>query len=99
MRHTMGQDWGGRRKINPDGCPVITSKMVLAKAEELGIDVLRGEPSKAPGGGFIHSSKGVWWIARESSEPGLVPLVTLGSTNYLALRQLEKIKCKQMEVE
>lgn len=85
MRHTMGQDWGGRRKVNPDGCPVITSKMVLAKADELGIEMLRGEPSTSPGGGFIPSLGGMWWICGDK-------LISAGATNYFALETLRRIE-------
>jgi len=41
MRHTMGQDWGGRRKENPDNCPKISGKQVREKAKYLGIEVKR----------------------------------------------------------
>lgn len=39
MRHTMGQDWGGRRKSNPDECPIVSSVEVIAFAKERGFEL------------------------------------------------------------
>ena len=33
IRHIMGNDWGGRRKQNPGGCPKVTRKDVFAYAD------------------------------------------------------------------
>jgi hypothetical protein len=53
IRHTMGNDWGGRRKQNPEGCPKVTWKDVFAYVASWGIHVKWGGPTAvkmAPGG-------------------------------------------------
>ena len=41
MRHTMGQDWGGRRKENPPNAPRITSCEVTEFAQQNDIETRR----------------------------------------------------------
>ena len=43
-RHTMGQDWGGRRASNPAGIPRITARQVVKCAAEHGLVVKREGP-------------------------------------------------------
>lgn len=50
---TMGQDWGGRRPLNPEGCPKVTADQVRSRAKRLGIEVKR-------------EGKGMWWFKKES---------------------------------
>jgi hypothetical protein len=38
-RHTMGQDWGGRRRENPVDAPRVSRNDVLAAAAELAFTV------------------------------------------------------------
>lgn len=40
-RHTMGQDWGGRRGDNPPECPYVTGDQVRAYAKSIGVEVKR----------------------------------------------------------
>lgn len=35
------QDWGGRRKVNPDNVPKISRKDVLSEAKKLGVEIRR----------------------------------------------------------
>ena len=89
-RHTMGQDWGGRRKSNPDNCPKITKKMVYDLASELGIEIRRGDYFHDLS--FYHSDRGTWWIYNIEFK-----WVTMGDTNYWAYCNLLKIKEKQIK--
>lgn len=41
MRHTMGHDWGGRKRENPLGCPRVSRTQVEALALSLGLSVRR----------------------------------------------------------
>jgi hypothetical protein len=84
----MGQDWGGRRKQNPENCPVVTVKQVTDKALSMSVEVKRGD---------FHGSKndrwfgecdhGTWWYLNKLN--GM--WYTIGDTNYLALCELSKI--------
>ena len=84
-RHTMGQEWGGRRKTNPENAPKVTRNMVINYAKNHSIYVFRGDflwvddvRSKT------HSKWGQWWYLDEKDI-----WRTLGYTNYLALRNLQ----------
>jgi len=48
-RHTMGQDWGGRRALNPTGCPKVSGSDVRAYAAAHGFEVKR-------------EGLGMWWF-------------------------------------
>lgn len=78
MRHTMGQDWGGRRKLNPDDAPRVSGKQVRAKATSLGIEI------KNEG---LYGRGGMWFWKRPDGK-----WYTLGQTNYLAIEQLSRIE-------
>ncbi len=77
-RHTMGQDWGGRRKANPENCPKVTHQMVLDLAKEKGIEVKRGD-FFGYDRHFVGSDKAMWWAMFPNGE-----WRTIGMTNYLA---------------
>lgn len=49
-RNTMGQDWGGRRKMNPDNCPVVRRIQVIVAAVKIGVKVKR-------------EGQGMWWVS------------------------------------
>jgi hypothetical protein len=74
-RHTMGNDWGGRRAENPAGARRVSGKEVLACAQASGVEVRR------EGQGWS-----MWWY-RRSGEPWR----SLGTTNYRALEQLGRL--------
>lgn len=78
MRHTMGQDWGGRRKLNPDDAPRVSGKQVREKAAALGIEV------KNKG---LYGRGGMWFWKRPDGQ-----WYTLEQTNYLAMEQLRRIE-------
>ncbi|MFA5036422.1 MAG: hypothetical protein WC479_04530 [Candidatus Izemoplasmatales bacterium] len=86
-RHTMGQDWGGRRKVNPENCPKVTDKEVEAKAKELVLEVQRGDFSRRDHG-FMHSPQGTWWYRNPIDNKWY----TIGATNYWALHFLCNIE-------
>ena len=48
---TMGQDWGGKRPLNPDNCLKISSKQVYERANHLGIKIKR-------------EGLGMWWYQK-----------------------------------
>jgi hypothetical protein len=83
----MGQDWGGRRRMNPEGCPKVTAEDVLAKAAVMGVEVKRGGWFKSTGS-FYHSAYGTWWIKEDVWRQ-------IGGTNFLALQYLERITNEQ----
>lgn len=68
-RHTMGNDWGGRRALNPDNCRKVSGDEVRSLASMLAVRVKRDGL-----GMWFHEKDGQW--------------ITLGQTNFLALRQL-----------
>lgn len=72
IRHTMGNDWGGRSAANPAGSPRVTAAQVHEAAKAAGVDVRR------EGSGWS-----MWW-ARKPGENWL----TLATTNFLALQAL-----------
>lgn len=72
IRHTMGQDWGGRRKQNPNNAPKVSGKMVRDLALEMGLSVKR-------------DGYGMWFVYKDSNKIWY----TLGSTNFLAFRNLQ----------
>lgn len=76
-RHTMGQDWGGRRKTNPDNCPKITRKMIEDLANENHIEVWND------GYGGYHGT----WLYKKPDGINYV----LGSTNYIAFEHLKRV--------
>ena len=84
-RHTMGNDWGGRAKINPENAPKVTGKMVLDYAENHSIQVFRGEFSKIDRS-IIKSQQGTWWYLGNDNV-----WRTFGQTNYLAMCNLKKM--------
>ncbi len=74
----MGQDWGGRKKMNPPGCPKVTRKDVFAYAELHGIQVKWGGPTAVENGTWWYwASDGVWRTA--------------GVTNYLCREFLKSL--------
>ena len=75
-RHTMGQDWGGRRKENPGGCPKVTGKQVREFAESHGLII------KNDG---MYRRGGTWWLY----DKNMGEFLTLASTNYLALERMK----------
>lgn len=75
IRHTMGQDWGGRRKTNPEGTPKITMRQVNDYAKEIGVEVWR-EPG----------NYSMWWLMRNGKK-----YKTLGMTNFQALNYLHRL--------
>jgi hypothetical protein len=80
----MGNDWGGRRKENPERCPRVTRDDVIAFATEHGYKVQRAMvyPGRA---GFFKSTQGPWWFHDGRQ------WLTAGSTNYLALETLRAL--------
>ncbi len=52
IRHTMGNDWGGRRKQNPEGCPKVTQKDVFANVDSQGIRIKWGGSTAVESGTF-----------------------------------------------
>lgn len=82
INHTMGQDWGGRRRLNPENCPTITRSMVILRAAELGIKVRRGHILSEHA--FQNSERGTWWAYSYDKKQWL----TIGDTNFLALSWL-----------
>jgi len=86
-RHTMGQDWGGRRKLNPNNAPVVTAKEVEDYAASMGVTVFRATQTRYS----LHpSSRGTWWYETEKG------YVSLGDTNFIALQTL---KCLEGEAK
>lgn len=75
-RHTMGNDWGGRRKMNPEGCPKVTRQDVLDYAKSKGVEVWNDGD---------YGARGTWW---QKDENGVS--LTLGITNYIALQTLKR---------
>lgn len=53
----MGQDWGGRRKANPEDAPKITRKQVEKYAESIGAKISRD----GRGMWFAESVDGTWY--------------------------------------
>lgn len=52
---TMGQDWGGRTKLNPENCPKVAGKQVRARAKRLRLEVKR-------------EGIGMWWVKKEDGK-------------------------------
>lgn len=84
-RHTMGQDWGGRKPLNPLDCPKVTAKQVIAKAQDYGIEIFRG--GFFSDGSSYPSSQGPWWYKDRQGN-----WLVLQNTNYLALTALEGLR-------
>lgn len=77
-----GQDWGGRRKVNPSGAPRVTRNDVLRFAQENGLTVRRDGLSNW----WLLNDDGVWrtsgitnflalshlrrYLANRNDEPG-----------------------------
>lgn len=73
MRHTMGQDWGGRKKANPDNVPKITKGMVEVEA------IKKGFTARREGGNFSY-----WWLLKNNKR-----FIGLGMTNYIAFMYIK----------
>lgn len=73
-RHTMGNDYGGRKAVNPAGSPRVSVDQVYSAAQAAGVLVKRESAGWA-----------MWWVQR----PGDV-WRTLATTNLLAVRELQK---------
>ncbi|MCK9543662.1 MAG: hypothetical protein M0R03_16710 [Novosphingobium sp.] len=58
-RHTMGQDWGGRYRLNPPGATKVTKQEVIKYAEENGLKALRDN------GNFS-----MWWLLKSDGSKG-----------------------------
>jgi hypothetical protein len=54
IRHTMGQDWGGRRAANPSDAPRITREQVEQYAQSIGVEIER-------------EGKGMWWFINKDN--------------------------------
>jgi hypothetical protein len=76
MRHTMGQDWGGRQKANPADCQKVTASDVLTEAQKHGYTIRRDSPR----------SWSMWWICFPYSDR-----ITIGTTNFIALQSIKRI--------
>lgn len=79
MRHTMGNDWGGRRKENPENVPRVTAKMVEDYAASIHVEIRRD------------GIRGMWFYVGGFKLESAC-WYTLGSTNYLALENLRKLQ-------
>lgn len=80
MGFAKGQnDYGGRHKENPDGCPKVTREDVRKFAHSYSISVKREQYSS--GMWLRQDINGKWW--------------TLGMTNYLALKELKRFVKKE----
>jgi hypothetical protein len=90
----MGQDWGGRHKVNPENCPKVTDRMVSAKAVELGLKVQRGDFSRIDHK-FMYGSQSVWWYQNPIDNKWY----TIGATNYWALHFLFRIEESRKQAE
>lgn len=83
MRHTMGQDWGGRRKQNPDNAPKVTAKMVNKFAKLHGFEIFRA--TQLPSGRLFEGSHAsTWWIVVDGTN------YSMGETNYIALESMKR---------
>jgi hypothetical protein len=58
----MGQDWGGRRQLNPDNCPKISGSQVRQHAKELNITVKRDGL-----GMWFYYSNNVWYTLGQTN--------------------------------
>ena len=61
-RQTMGQDWGGRTKLNPENCPRVTGRQVEELADTHGIQVKR----EAQGMWFVFK-QGQWYTLGQTN--------------------------------
>lgn len=86
-RHTMGQDWGGRRRENPENCPKVSQKDVITLAQALNIKVFRG--GFFANGEAYNEPHGTWWYKDYQGT-----WRTLGTTNYLAVMHLNGLKAE-----
>lgn len=73
-RHTMGNDWGGRKASNPPNARRVTAAEVRSAATEAGVQV------KRDGVGWT-----MWWVKLPEGE-----WRTLANTNFLALSLLQR---------
>jgi hypothetical protein len=89
----MGQDWGGRRKVNPENCPKVTNKEVEAKAKELNLTIQLGDFSRIDHE-FMYSPQGMWWYQNPMDKRWY----TIGMTNYLALCFLQQIEVNRKQI-
>ncbi len=94
MRHTMGQDWGGRHKVNPENCPEVTQEEIITKALELDLKVKRGDFSRVDHK-FVQGTQGVWWYQNPINNKWY----TIGETNYWALYFLSNIEAARKQSE
>jgi hypothetical protein len=79
----MGQDWGGRRKVNPARVPKTTRKQVEHFAAENNVQI------KRPGPG-----NGTWWLLFPDGQ-----WRTAGMTNWIALQSINLlISCEHKRV-
>lgn len=76
----MGQDWGGRRPVNPPGAPIIKASEIYELATRLFITVRRGDFTSS--GAWLCSDRGIWWYEDNGK------WFTLGATNYVAYNNL-----------
>ena len=87
---------GGRRKQNPENCPVVTAKQVTDKALSMSVEVKRGDFHGSKNDKwFLECDHGTWWMFNKLSGVWY----TIGDTNYIALCTLERIDklCKLEE--
>lgn len=79
-RHTMGQDWGGRRPLNPPNAPKVTGNMLFQYAKEHNIKIKRD---------------GYWWASGMWMYCDNEKWFTAGQTNYLAMETLKRLVLKR----
>lgn len=75
-RHTMGQDWGGRRPMNPPNCPKVTRKQVLKFAENINVTIWR-------------EGYGMWWFMRDDGASVTLGQTNYIALEYLKRMKIE----------
>ena len=87
---------GGRRKQNPENCPIVTAQQVKDKALSMSIEIKRGDFHGSKNDRwFLECDHGTWWMLNKLDNNWY----TIGDTNYIALCKLETIDklCKLEE--
>jgi hypothetical protein len=68
----MGQDWGGRRKVNPDNIKRVTRKSVLDFAKKLDIEVMREGQ-----GMWLYKKNDIWYTLGQTNYIAIQTLTKL----------------------
>ena len=84
-RHSMGNDWGGRKPAIPGGTPRVHRDQVIAAADRAGVQVKRASPIT----GLTTAGWSMWWVLRPNDV-----WRTLATTNHQALKELEELARK-----